>query len=390
MISVNIPRAVLLVPGAGALLAGLDAGLVRMGLPAPVSSDRLADLHGMLMVVGFLGTLIAVERAVALRAAWAYAAPLLLGAGAVVLVAGVGPGVGRILFVEGSVALVAVYAGLGRRNRDDTVLVEGLGAVLLGIGCLLWLVLDVPHLLPWLVGFITLTVAAERVELARLVLPATAGRTLVVLACAVTLGLVGTLLWPDAGTRVMAIGLALLVGWLARHDVARRTIRASGLPRFSAAALLAGYGWMLVAAAAWSILGPSASGPRYDLVVHSVFVGFAMSMVLAHAPVILPAVLRRPLPYRAVLWVPLALLHAGLLVRVVGDLARDLGGGAGIEQTTWQMGGVTTGAAILGFVACAVVLTATARWTPGRAPRGTLHRAPRGAENRRQTVGGGR
>jgi hypothetical protein len=342
------------------LLAGLDAGLVRIGLPAPMPSVRLADLHGMLMVVGFLGTLIAVERAVALRAIWGYAAPLLLGAGAVVLVAGLAPGVGRVLFVEGSVALVAVYAALWGRNRDDTVLIELLGAVLLGIGCLLWLVLDVPYVVPWLVGFITLTIAAERVELARLTLPASAGRTLVVLACLVAVGLVGTLLWPVAGTRATATFVACLVGWLVRHDVARRTIRATGLPRFSAAALLAGYGWMLVAALAWTVAGPVASGPRYDLVVHSVFVGFAMSMVLAHAPVILPAVLRRPLPYRAVLWLPLALLHAGLLLRVGGDLALDLGGGA-VAYASLRLGAVTTGAAILGFVASAVVISATAR-----------------------------
>ena len=39
-------------------------------------------------------------------------------------------------------------------------------------------------------------------------------------------------------------------------------------------------------------------GPAYDAVVHAVFLGFTLSMIMAHAPVILPAVLRRPLPYR--------------------------------------------------------------------------------------------
>ncbi|HEX6296298.1 MAG TPA: hypothetical protein VFZ74_06930, partial [Burkholderiales bacterium] len=40
------------------------------------------------------------------------------------------------------------------------------------------------------------------------------------------------------------------------------------------------------------------------------------SMVFGHAPVILPAVLRVSLPYHAILYAPLILLHASLAVRV--------------------------------------------------------------------------
>ena len=67
-----VPRhVVLLVPGGLALLAGLDAALLRLGLGAPVADDRWADVHGPLMVLGFVGTLVALERAVAARRAWA-------------------------------------------------------------------------------------------------------------------------------------------------------------------------------------------------------------------------------------------------------------------------------------------------------------------------------
>ena len=41
------------------------------------------------MTLGFLGTLIALERAVALRLAWGYLAPLLSGVGGLAIVAGV-------------------------------------------------------------------------------------------------------------------------------------------------------------------------------------------------------------------------------------------------------------------------------------------------------------
>ena len=70
-----------------ALLAGLDASLVRLGALAPVPSTSLGSIHGLLMIYGFLGTAICLERAVALqsdgRRIWAYAAPLLTGAGGV-------------------------------------------------------------------------------------------------------------------------------------------------------------------------------------------------------------------------------------------------------------------------------------------------------------------
>ena len=74
--------------GGLSLLSGLNAALLLLGVWAPIQSDRLADVHGPVMVLGFLGTLIAIERAQALRRTWAYLAPLLLGLGALTLVFG--------------------------------------------------------------------------------------------------------------------------------------------------------------------------------------------------------------------------------------------------------------------------------------------------------------
>ncbi len=50
-----------------ALLAGLWAGLLRMGWVLPDIHINLTMAHGALMVSGFLGTIIAMERVVALR-----------------------------------------------------------------------------------------------------------------------------------------------------------------------------------------------------------------------------------------------------------------------------------------------------------------------------------
>lgn len=344
-------RAVFLLPAGVAMLAGVNAALLLLGFHAPVATPRLGDLHGMLMVVGFLGTLIAMERAVALRQTWGYAAPGLLGAGALALLTPAPDTLGKVLLIDGGLVFVGVYAALFRRNRDDVVLVELLGAVLLTIATVLWLRVPIPYLLPWLVGFIVLTVCAERVELARLSMPSTGGRTLVLFAAALSLALVLTLVWPGLGARLAGTVLIGLVVWLVRHDVARRTIRATGLPRFSAAALLGGYVWLLVAGVGWVASGAQASGAAYDLVVHSVFLGFAISMVMAHAPVILPAVLRRPLPYRPMMWIPLGLMHAGLAIRILAGDLRD-------DETLWRLGSVVNIVALLLFFLLAAVSAA--------------------------------
>ena len=114
--SAPVSRRVFLVMLAGiSLVTGLNAGLVRLGVWAPVVNGRLADLHGPLMVLGFMGSLISLERAQALRNRLAYAAPILLGAGAVVLISGLFPVLGRLLLFDGTLAFVAVMVALYRR-----------------------------------------------------------------------------------------------------------------------------------------------------------------------------------------------------------------------------------------------------------------------------------
>ncbi|MEB3980021.1 hypothetical protein OQ968_01935 [Mycobacterium sp. 663a-19] len=345
------PRALLLVPGGFALLAGLDAALVLLGLPAPIKTTRLAEVHGILLVLGFVGTVIALERAVAAHRWWAYLGPAFLGAGAVLLVSTAPRNVGGALLLAGCATLVAVYVALWRRSADVAVLVQVGGAVLATGAALLWLGgVPVPDLLPWLSGFLILTIVGERLELARVAMigtPAEAQLTLV--AVAMVAGTVAALLWPTPGYPLLGATLLAAVVWLARFDVARRTVRATGLTRYMAVALLAGYVWLLVPALTWLLVGrvrPGDSGGGYDAVVHAVMLGFVLSMIMAHAPVILPAVLRRPLPYTSAMYGPVALLHVSLLLRLaVGD-ARGV-------HWALQAGGVLNIVAVLGFVAVA-------------------------------------
>ncbi|WP_238146819.1 hypothetical protein [Ornithinimicrobium murale] len=356
------PARLLLLAGGGvSLLAGLDASLLLLGLPAPISFSRLPDVHGILMVLGFLGTVIALERAVALRRRWGFLAPALLGAGGVALLTPAPLAAGQALLVLGCLGLTGVYTALWRRSHEVTILIQLLGGILAACGAALWSRVELAAVLPWLVAFIVLTIAAERAELARVSMPRGAGEQLLALSGLLTLGVVASLLWPSVGGPLFGLALLAVTAWLARHDVARRLINSTGLPRFSSAALLAGYGWLGLAGALWALGsvpgaggGPLANHPAaYDTVVHATFLGFAISMVMAHAPVILPAVLSVRLPYRPVLWAPLAVLHTGLLLRVGGNL---LGGG---QAVPYQAGSVLTILAVLLLALTAVYLVAT-------------------------------
>ncbi|WNB85643.1 hypothetical protein [Cellulomonas sp. ATA003] len=78
--------------------------------------------------------------------------------------------------------------------------------------------------------------------------------------------------------------------------------------------------------------------------MHAVFLGFTLSMIMAHAPVILPAVLGRPLPYRPHFLVAVGLLHASLVLRLlVGDAYE--------QPWALQVGGSLDVVALLTFVA---------------------------------------
>jgi hypothetical protein len=341
-------RLLLLVPVGVAVLGGLDGGLMLLGLPAPLSPDRLPEVHGMLLVLGFVGAVVSLERAVALRHPVGFLAPALLGLAALLLVCPVPLPAAKTVLLLGCVATVAVYVPLWRRQRDDAVLVQGLAAVLAVGASTMWLGgVPVPDLLSWLVGFVVLTIAGERLELARFAMGTGAASRLVLLSTGLVIGVVSALLWPSVGYPLLGAALLVLAGWLAAHDVAGRTIRSVGLPRFVAACMLAGYCWLGVPGVIWLVGNAAGEGVGYDAVVHATFLGFTVSMIMAHAPVILPAVIHTPLRYGPLLVVPAVLLHLSLVLRLwVGDA---LG-----SRVAWQVGGAANVAALLLFMAVVV------------------------------------
>lgn len=357
--SIPLLRLAILIPGAIGLLLGLDAALLLLDLPAPVTWDQLRDVHGLLLVLGAVGTLVSLERAVALKRWWGYLAPAGLGVGGLSLVARA-PTVGSgLLFLIGSGVLVFVYVALWRRQPADAVVIQAGGAAMAVCATLLWMGgVAVPVLLPWLGGFLILTVLGERLELARVAIPDRVAAITTLLSGVFAATALVALLWPVPGYRLLGEALLALAVWMGLHDVARRTIRASGLTRFMAFCLLAGYFWLAGTSMIWLVAGPQLDGLGYDAAIHTIFLGFVMSMIMAHAPVILPAVLHVRLPYHPAMYAPAVLLHASLILRVV------VGDGFGVVWA-WQVGGLLNVVAVLGFMAVAVWSAFTARTNAG-------------------------
>ena len=303
-----------------ALLTALWGGLVRLGWRWPLPWPTLFIAHGSLMVCGFLGTLIGVERAVALGAFWPYAAPLLTAVGTLALLTGLPA---PPLMTLGSLGLVAIFVVIMRRQCALATATMALGALLWLVGNAGWLVgWPVPQVVPWWSGFLVLTIAGERLELSRLLRLSVLHHGLFLLAVSIFLaGLLLLALGWASGGYVTGVGMVALAWWLLQYDMARRTIRQTGLTRFIAVCLLSGYAWLGVGGVlTWRFAGILA-GPYYDAMLHTVFVGFVFAMIFGHAPIILPAILGwTTSPYQPALYVPLLLLHASLLLRVVGDL----------------------------------------------------------------------
>lgn len=316
----SLPAGVLAV---AALFAGLWGGLVRLGwtlLPIP---QGLAAGHGPLMVAGFTGTLIGLERAVALGSRWAFGAPLLLVAGSAILVAGVQGPTGPLAVTLGSAGVAAMAGVMVRRHPAPFTVTMGLGALVWMLGNLLWTSgTAVPVVAYWWAAFLVLTVAGERLELSRIARPSARSQAVFLAAAGLcVISAVVVLLVPGTGVRMFGIALIVLAGWLLRHDIARYTIRQAGVHRFVATCLMVGYGWLGVAGLLAVWLGAVPAGPRYDAMLHALFLGFVVGMIFGHAPIMLPALLGRPVPFRSAFYTHLVLLHVSLAARILGDLA---------------------------------------------------------------------
>lgn len=325
------------------LVAAVVGGLWRAGthLPEAAVVARSAGLHAALMLSVFLGTTISLERAIALGRRWAYAAPVLAAASGLLILCGL-RAEAALLGVGAAAAFVAVNVVLLQGE-------QGSPTAMMLLGALCWLLANTlealapgqPAVIAWWFAFPVLTITAERLELTRF-LPRrpSAGVLLWIVVAGIVAAAAASIIDPVTGGVAFGAALIALAVWLAVFDIARRTVFAQGLARFMAVALLIGYIWLGVGGLAW--LGTALGCPGRDMALHALGLGFLFSMVMGHAPVIVPALTGVKLRFGAWFYAPLLLLHASLACRLF----------AAIAHPEWRaLGAQLNAAAIALFVA---------------------------------------
>jgi hypothetical protein len=310
-------------------------------------------------MISILGALICLERAVALSAyrtgrgaVLVYVVPLLAAVGSILLATG-GPALlAKGLVTLGSVGLVTFFVWLVRQHPAAFTRVMACGALGWLVGNVLWWtgqpLYAVVH---WWAAFLILTVVGERLELSRVLRLTRASQRLFLVAVTLyVVGVVLSLFQPDAGVRLAGVGQLALAGWLMRYDLARHTIKRNGATRFIAACLLLGYGWLAVGGGFGLLFGAVRAGVQYESLLHALLLGFIVSMIFGHALMIIPAIIGRTLRFSPLLYVPLALLHLSLALRIVGMLTGTLAlhrGGASLNVTAILLFAVSLPAANL-------------------------------------------
>ena len=325
--------------------AGVLTGLVRAGVSLPLSLIAHPEWHSLLMISGFFGTVIGLERAVAIRKPWAYLAPLLSALGGFVLLTNTPESVAALLFALAGIGFVAASIRVVLMQPAIYTATLLTGAVLWLLGNIGWLISGDPWVsIPYGLSFLVMTIAGERLELTRFLPPRPLATAAFILIALFVLG--GTLasgFTHFANNTPLGLSYALLALWLIRYDIARKTIHKPGITRFVASCLLSGYAWLLLGGILMTDFLHLGAFQR-DAAIHAIALGFIFAMVIGHAPIIFPAVVRLAIPFSPIFYAPLILTSLGVLLRLLAALTA--------EPALRESGAVINAIGILSFMLC--------------------------------------
>lgn len=342
------------------LLTGVATGLARFGISTTEMVQSASGFHSAFMISAFFGTLIGLERAVATRYLWAYLAPLFSGLGGLLLLlptpdsvsSHLAPG---LIMLAGAV-FTAASAMIVIQHKALFTITLWLAAALWLLGSFLWSWSgNLWSSIPFGLCFLVFTIAGERLELTRFMPPQKSATGLfITLLVIMTLGSLRSGMSGFTNNTVLGLGFAGLALWLFQFDIARKTIRQTGITRFVACCLLSGYFWLLIGGVLLtSIIPADFTTYQRDAAVHAVALGFVFSMVIGHAPIIFPAIMRVAIPFSDRMYVPLILLHLSVAIRIMGDLLPD--------ATIRTLGGTLNAVALLAFILTLLVQIRTGR-----------------------------
>jgi len=121
------------------------------------------------MILGFLGSLISLERAVALQAKWTYSSPVLFASGTILSLFPATQGPGYVVLILASFIFFLVMLYLTNKQNINFNIVMTLGNLLLLVGNIFWFMgKPIPEIIFYWIGFLVLTILGERLELTRM------------------------------------------------------------------------------------------------------------------------------------------------------------------------------------------------------------------------------
>ncbi len=297
------------------LVTALYTGLLRLGWDFPIN-EAVAH-HGALMVGSFLGSVIILERVVALKIKFLYVIPILSAFSGILFLLGL-KFWALIFLLLGGTGLVIIYLILIERHKHYYFYIMLLGAVCWIIGNIFLLQGQLyAKSVSWWIVFILYTVLGERLELSKFMPPTRWKKPLLWVSCII---LMTGLLMPyhGPGSQVTGLGFVLIALWLLKYDIIRKSIKVKGLHRYSASMLGAGYFWLLITGIFFMV--GTQQVYMYDAAIHAFFMGFTFSMIFAHGPIIFPGVAGLPFkPFHNILYLLGTVLQLSLIIRICGD-----------------------------------------------------------------------
>ncbi len=331
-----------------ALLAGVFRLMGQNGV-GPLLLAPLYGLHPLLMVFGFIGGVIMTERVAGTELLPASRGSRLSAsmvpfvfAGVTVEALGYGAGLvplrygGALLLATGGGLFLAQVVSFYRADRENLSVAF---MALSGASLLVSSILSGLELPAGNTGFIMLLllfpisfILGERVELTSLVSGRQPRRLrpallllsvcLLLFAVASAPGLLPSLGYVDL---VAFFLLAATLAFFLRQEPAAPSLSpatgAAPLQQYVKLHVGAAYLWGLAGSFFGVVYVIGQTFQFYDAFVHSLALGFIGTMLLAHGPIILPAVLGRTFDHGKLSRTPLLLLTLGLLLRIAGNVS---------------------------------------------------------------------
>jgi hypothetical protein len=177
----------------------------------------------------------------------------------------------------------------------------------------------IPEIVTGWMGFLAITIVAERLEAAHWKLSGSRSWLPLVGTVLMVLGIGLQPFQPAWGVRLFGDGGLLMAFGMRVLDAPTATTKQAGWLGFLKACLYVGYGWLAVSSLIGMFAAPVDSGFAYDAFLHSVFLGLVFTMVFSHAPLLLPRVLKHPIPFHPIYYSHWGLLQLSLLLRLTGD-----------------------------------------------------------------------